>query len=171
MKRTPLIETPVPIDWPRRPGFPPPGVERAEAYPARTGPTTKPTVDMTYPNTVEGRRLAKAHAWMFPSKRIKVGKKVLSTGDDVAANLSEDSIRRLKRLVDTHGVAHPLTVDALRAAVRDARTPDHYAYLRSIMPKVIHHQVQADLKRGNKWLQMASADLTRTPLVDHHTPA
>jgi hypothetical protein len=56
-------------------------------YPAQTGPTAKPTVDMIWPNTKEGRKFAKAQAWMFPSKRIQVGSgkkaKVLQTSIDL----------------------------------------------------------------------------------------
>lgn len=34
--------------------------------------------DIEYPDTPEGRRIAAAHAWEFPSRRIKVGSKILS---------------------------------------------------------------------------------------------
>ena len=75
----PLIEgQAVPVGWPTRTGYPSPGVTRKTAYPAGLGDNAKGTgVDDEYPDTPEGRKLANAHAWMFPSKRIKVGKKTL----------------------------------------------------------------------------------------------
>jgi len=70
--RTPLLlETSVPVNWPSKVGYPPPGVIRKTAYPAGEG------ADDSYPCTPEGKKLAKAHAWQFPSKRIKVCGKTL----------------------------------------------------------------------------------------------
>ena len=79
LQRTPLLlEIAVPVDWPRKVGFPPPGTIRKTAYPAGQGKSKEDAgYDDEYPDTPEGRKLAKAHAWQFPSKRIKVGKKIL----------------------------------------------------------------------------------------------
>ncbi len=82
---TPLLENqPVPTDPEVRAkmknsvGYPPPGMIRMSAYPAGKGDSLKgPGADAEYPDTPDGRRIAKAHAWQFPSKRIKVGNKTL----------------------------------------------------------------------------------------------
>ena len=51
---------------------------RKTAYPAGGGNLKDGGgYDDEYPDTPEGRKFAKAHAWMFPSKRIKVGEKTL----------------------------------------------------------------------------------------------
>jgi len=77
LRRTPLLlETAVPVDWPKKVGFPPPGTIRKTAYPAGQ-PRAEAGYDDEYPDTPEGRKIAKAHAWQFPSKRIKVGSKIL----------------------------------------------------------------------------------------------
>jgi hypothetical protein len=103
LTRTPLLlafleQMPVPVDWPKRIGYPPPGVIRKTAYPAgakislghkkkhkkkrkhrhedKGGPGYI-AYDDEYPCTPEGKKLAKAHAWQFPSKRIKVCGKIL----------------------------------------------------------------------------------------------
>lgn len=71
--RTPLLDqSPVPVDWPTRVG-PAPGITRMVAYPAGGPPdpeNPKPSVDAIYPRSL--RKIAKAHAWMFPGKRIKI---------------------------------------------------------------------------------------------------
>lgn len=84
LDRTPLLlETGVPVGWPTRTGYPPPGVTRAKGYPA--GDNTKkgepgiPTHDAEYDCSSEGKKIAKSQAWMFPSKRVKVCGKVLKT--------------------------------------------------------------------------------------------
>ena len=79
LRRTPLLfEIAVPVDWPTRVGYPSPGVMRKTAYPAGGGNLKDGGgYDDEYPDTPEGRKFAKAHAWMFPSKRIKVGEKTL----------------------------------------------------------------------------------------------
>jgi len=81
LQRTPLLaleQQAVPVDWPKRVGYPSPGMMRKTAYPAGLGKDDDAKgVDDEYPDTPEGRKLAKAHAWQFPSKRIKVGKKTL----------------------------------------------------------------------------------------------
>jgi hypothetical protein len=79
LRRTPLLfETSVPVDWPSRIGLPAPGMMRKTAYPAGLGKSVDGVgIDDEYPDTPEGRKIAKAQAWMFPSKRIKVGSKIL----------------------------------------------------------------------------------------------
>jgi hypothetical protein len=99
-----LEQAAVPVDWPKRVGYPPPGVIRKTEYPAGEGKVLKglmrlkrahkkrrkkkhhteakggpgfPTHDDEYPCTPEGKKIAKAHAWQFPSKRIKVCGKIL----------------------------------------------------------------------------------------------
>jgi hypothetical protein len=93
-----LIEgQPVPVNWPKTVGYPPPGLEPLGNYPAgesATAPKRRkkkkrkkaheskggpgiPTHDAEYPCTPEGRKIARAHAWQFPSKRIKVCGKIL----------------------------------------------------------------------------------------------
>ncbi len=77
-----LIEgQPVPVDWPKKVGYPPPGMTRASAYPTEATKRKKggpgiPTADASYDCTPEGKKIANAHAWMFPSKRVKVCGKV-----------------------------------------------------------------------------------------------
>lgn len=100
LARTPLLlalleQQPVPVDWPKRVGYPPPGIIRKTAYPAgnkvshqllkkrrkheeKSGPGYIP-YDDEYPCTPEGKKLAKAHAWELPSKRIKVCGKIHKT--------------------------------------------------------------------------------------------
>ena len=78
LTRTPLLDqSPVPVGWPTRIGYPPPGITRMVAYPAGPPPNPKKKfkrVDAIYPSGSE--KVAKAHAWMFPSKVIQVrGKK------------------------------------------------------------------------------------------------
>jgi len=78
LTRTPLlIETGVPVDWPKTVGYPPPGVVRASGYPAGKGDDKDGEgIDAEYDCSPEGKKIAKAHAWMFPSKRVKAcGKK------------------------------------------------------------------------------------------------
>ena len=79
--RTPLIllrESAVPTNWPTRVGYPSPGVTRKESYPAGLGgPKLKTPADGEYPCSPEGKKIAKAHAWQFPSKRIKVCDKTM----------------------------------------------------------------------------------------------
>jgi hypothetical protein len=79
LQRTPLLlETGVPVDWPTKVGYPPPGVIRKTAYPAGGGKSKDdPGYDDEYPCSAEGKKIAKAHAWQFPSKRIKVCGKIL----------------------------------------------------------------------------------------------
>jgi hypothetical protein len=80
LQRTPLLlsETAVPVNWPSRTGYPSPGVTRKTAYPAGGGNSKGDAgYDDEYPCTDEGKKLAKAHAWQFPSKRIKVCGKIL----------------------------------------------------------------------------------------------
>jgi len=83
IQRTPLlIETSVPVNWPKKIGLPSPGVVRATGYPAgsrnakNNGPGI-PDSDGEYECSVDGKKLAKAQAWMFPSKRIKVCGEIL----------------------------------------------------------------------------------------------
>lgn len=72
--RTPLlIETSAPVDWPTRVGYPPPGVTRLRGYPAGKLPDS----DAEYDCSADGKKIAKSHAWQFPSKRIKVCGKIL----------------------------------------------------------------------------------------------
>ena len=81
LRRTPLLLSeaqPVPVDWPTKVGYPPPGVIRKRAYPAGNAKGT-PGIDVgvdEYPDTPEGRKLAQSHAWQF-LKPVKVGKKTL----------------------------------------------------------------------------------------------
>ena len=109
--RTPLLlhmleQAPVPVDWPKRIGYPPPGVIRKTEYPAGEGKSLKslmrlkrvskkkhrkkrhkhheskggpgfPTHDSEYPCTPEGKKIAKAQAWQFPSRRVKVCGRIL----------------------------------------------------------------------------------------------
>jgi len=50
---------------------------RLPGYPAGKGMGIKgPGFDAEYPDTPEGHKLAKAHAWSFPGKRIKAGKRI-----------------------------------------------------------------------------------------------
>lgn len=83
LARTPLLlhlveGQPVPVDWPKKVGYPPPGMIRKTSYPAGSGKGPGiPEADDEYPCTKEGKKLAKAQAWMFPSKRVKVCGKVL----------------------------------------------------------------------------------------------
>ena len=57
-------------------GYPPPGMIRMSAYPAGKGKGLQGKgIDAEYPDTPEGRKIAKAHAWQFPSKRTRAGKK------------------------------------------------------------------------------------------------
>jgi len=88
LQRTPLLahlleQQPVPTDPAIRKkakghiGYPPPGMIRKTAYPASGKGPGIPTHDDEYPDTAEGRKLAQAHAWQFPSKRVKVGNKIL----------------------------------------------------------------------------------------------
>lgn len=112
MKRTPLLmdQSPVPVDWPRRVGYPPPGVTRVSAYPAGGPPNPKKpksTVDAVYPRSAI--KLAKAHAWMFPGKRIQSGGRVLSTATDF--DLKRALIEGLARVRD-HG---PITPERFRS--------------------------------------------------------
>ena len=74
--RVVLEQQPVPADWPKKVGYPPPGMIRMSAYPAGQGkgPKGKGT-DAQYPDTEEGRKIAKAQAWLFPSKITRAGKK------------------------------------------------------------------------------------------------
>lgn len=58
-------------------GYPPPGMIRMSAYPAGEGKGPKGKgVDAQYPDTPEGRKIADAQAWLYPSKRASAGKKV-----------------------------------------------------------------------------------------------
>ena len=90
LERIPLLlelleGQPVPVDWPTKVGYPPTGpakMTRATAYPtkskrAKKGEPGIPEADAEYPCTPEGKKLAKAHAWQFPSKRVKVCGKIL----------------------------------------------------------------------------------------------
>lgn len=79
LRRTPLLlEIAVPVDWPKKVGMPAPGTIRKTAYPAGGGKSKDgPGYDDEYPCTPEGKKIAKAHAWQFPSKRIKVCDKTL----------------------------------------------------------------------------------------------
>ena len=106
LTRSPLLieQMPVPVGWPTRIGYPPPGIIRKTAYPAGQAPTATSEkkhkkrkkksekhkhkkgvkealsyarFDDEYPDTPEGRKLAQAHAWQFPNKRIKVGKRII----------------------------------------------------------------------------------------------
>jgi len=81
LQRTPLlIETAVPTNWPKKVGYPPPGLVKTRGYPAgssKKGAPGVPDSDGEYECTPEGKKLAKAQAWMFPSKRIKVCNKIL----------------------------------------------------------------------------------------------
>ena len=80
LRRTPLVlfETSVPVDWPTRVGLPAPGMTRKTAYPAGLGKSKDGVgIDDEYPCTPEGKKIAKAHAWQFPSKRIKICDKIL----------------------------------------------------------------------------------------------
>lgn len=82
LHRTPLLITimeqqPVPTDPKIRLkaathiGYPPPGMIRKSEYPAGQN------YDDSYPCTKEGKKLAKSHAWQYPSKRISVCGKIL----------------------------------------------------------------------------------------------
>ena len=77
LQRTPLlrniVETSVPVDWPKKIGLPAPGMTRKK----KTLPDSV-SYDDSYPCTKEGKKIAKAHAWQFPSKRIKICGKILS---------------------------------------------------------------------------------------------
>lgn len=66
LQRTPLLieGQPVPV--------PPGGMMRKTSYPAGQS-----DADDEYPCDEEGKKLAKAHAWQFPSKRVKVCGKTL----------------------------------------------------------------------------------------------
>ena len=82
LQRTPLLllreQQPIPVDWPKKVGLPAPGMMRKTAYPAGLGDAEDGVgVDDEYPCSPEGKKLAKAHAWQFPSKRIKVCGKIL----------------------------------------------------------------------------------------------
>lgn len=81
LRRTPLlIETSVPTDWPKRVGYPPPGVTKAKSLPTGSGKGPGiPDSDAEYECSPEGKKIAKSHAWMFPSKRVKVCGRVLKT--------------------------------------------------------------------------------------------
>jgi hypothetical protein len=76
--RTPLlVETSVPANWPNTVGYPPPGLQRLGGYPAGTGPV--PDRDAEYECSPAGKKIAKSHTWMFPSKRVRVCGKTLKT--------------------------------------------------------------------------------------------
>ena len=80
IQRTPLLfESGVPVNWPKRTGYPSPGVIRGGGFPAGTnkGGPGIPEADAEYECSAGGKKLAKAQAWMFPSKRIKVCGKVM----------------------------------------------------------------------------------------------
>lgn len=101
LQRTPLLieQQPVPVDWPTRSGYPPPGVTRKLAHPAgrlvkivhdrkrkkrkaqveakRAKAPLAPAFDAEYDCSPEGKKIAKSHAWMFPSKRVKNCGKIL----------------------------------------------------------------------------------------------
>jgi len=85
LARTPLLLSliegqPVPVDWPKKVGYPPPGVTRKTSYPAGKGKGPQgPGYDDAYPCTKEGKKFAKAHAWQFPSKRVKICGKIIKT--------------------------------------------------------------------------------------------
>jgi hypothetical protein len=75
---TVLEQASVPVGWPTKVGYPPPGVTRKTSYPAGLGDSAKGGgIDDEYPCTPEGKKLANSHAWMFPGKRIKVCGKIL----------------------------------------------------------------------------------------------
>ena len=68
-----LVEgAPVPVDWPTAVGVDKTGVMRKTAYPAGHS-----DFDDEWPDTPEGRKMARAQASMFPSKPVKVGKTIL----------------------------------------------------------------------------------------------
>lgn len=77
LQRTQLLisiveQAPVPVDWPKEIGYPPPGLTRISGYPS----SSKGKYDASYPCTKEGKKLAKARAWMFPGRRVRVCGKV-----------------------------------------------------------------------------------------------
>ena len=80
-----LIEgQPVPVNWPKTVGYPPPGVVQATELPTKAKGRKKggpgiPVADASYDCSPEGKRIAKAHRWLFPSKRVEVCGKVGST--------------------------------------------------------------------------------------------
>lgn len=82
INRTPLLADliegqAVPVDWPKKIGMPAPGTLRKQSYPAGNGKGPGVTDhDISYPCTKEGKKLAKAHAWEFPSRRVKICGKV-----------------------------------------------------------------------------------------------
>lgn len=89
LHRTPLLaETAVPTNWPSRVGYPPPGVVRRRAYPAGSGVPGVPDHDAEYDCSADGKKIAKAHAWQFPSKRVRVCGKVLKMSNDDASLLT-----------------------------------------------------------------------------------
>lgn len=67
--------SPVPVDWPRRVGSnPPPGVTRREAYPAG-----KLDRDADFGSGKDAKKLAKALAWIKPSRRAAAGGRIFKT--------------------------------------------------------------------------------------------
>lgn len=66
-----IDESLVPVDWPRRIGYPPPGIIRLNAYPAG-----QKNIDSEFPATALGQKLAQTQAWLLPSKRVKAGKNI-----------------------------------------------------------------------------------------------
>lgn len=57
-----------------------PGMERIGGYPAGQGMGPKGKgVDAIYPDSPDGRKIAEAHAWLFPSKITKAGNKTYRT--------------------------------------------------------------------------------------------
>ena len=71
LTRTPLlIETGVPVDWPKTVGYPPPGMRRLADYPAGKGDDEDVEgIDGEYDCSLEGKKIAKTRAWMFPGRR------------------------------------------------------------------------------------------------------
>jgi hypothetical protein len=61
--------TPVPVDWPKRVGYPSPGVVRKTAYPAGDA-----EADDDWTGVPDGAKFARAQASLFPSKRVRLGR-------------------------------------------------------------------------------------------------
>ena len=157
-----LLDIAVPVDWPKKPGYPPKGPAapiRLRGYPAGQGMGIRgPGHDMEYPLSM--KKIAQAHSWEFPSKRIKLGRTVLVASLDEIIDYTRQLQRRYdvyKRRAEVMGAGHPKTVRALDKAGRaltvaaaDVPGPPrvHPSIVKNYMQKIVGAQVKADVERA-----------------------
>jgi len=131
--------------------------------PVRSTPTAKLLPDIEYDNSPEGRRFAKAHAWMFPGRHVKVGRRVLVTSAEEPV-ADEDEIAADAAAMHREGMPRGFVASVLRR--KHKHNPKAVERALGNIPVVAHlpPPFPSTNDPQGQWVT-ASRELGRAPLM------